>query len=203
MFCSNCGNELKSDAKFCSNCGTPTSPILPSPNVENQHPQPITQDIQIEYPFYPKKINGVTINVAELAIKTQLFDFTNLEPELKAKAKHNAIEQLKLLTGAGMMKATFNVEQLVSDKTLKTLVLSFKNGNHQSVQPVTTILPGDDQLRCPECHSTQIEFDKQGFSGGKAIVGGLLTGGIGLAAGFMGKNKRVGKCLKCGHEWKI
>lgn len=56
---------------------------------------------------------------------------------------------------------------------------------------------------CPKCHSNNIQFSKQGFSVSKAIVGGILTGGIGVVAGFHGCNKPKGKCLKCGYEWKI
>lgn len=44
-------------------------------------------------------------------------------------------------------------------------------------------------LACPRCSSTQVTAQKQGFGAGKAIVGGALTGGVGLLAGFLGSRK--------------
>ncbi len=38
-----------------------------------------------------------------------------------------------------------------------------------------------------------------GFSGGKAVVGGLLLGPIGIAAGALGKKKITYVCDKCGY----
>lgn len=56
---------------------------------------------------------------------------------------------------------------------------------------------------CPKCRSTTIVYNKKGFGLGKAAVGGVLTGGIGLLAGFIGSNKVLATCVNCGHSWKI
>ena len=34
------------------------------------------------------------------------------------------------------------------------------------------------EIRCPKCNPNQLTANKKGFSGKKAVVGGLLTGGI-------------------------
>lgn len=60
----------------------------------------------------------------------------------------------------------------------------------------------EDQIKCPKCSSTQIHADKKGYSAGKAAAGVILTGGIGLAAGAIGKNKVIITCLKCGNQFK-
>lgn len=57
------------------------------------------------------------------------------------------------------------------------------------------------QIHCPKCGSTQITANKKGFSGTKAVVGGLLTGGIGLLAGTIGSNKTIITCLNCGNRF--
>jgi hypothetical protein len=44
--------------------------------------------------------------------------------------------------------------------------------------------------------------NKKGFSGGKALVGGVLTGGVGLLAGTIGSNKIKITCLACGKQFK-
>lgn len=57
------------------------------------------------------------------------------------------------------------------------------------------------EIKCPKCGSTQITANKKGFSGGKAVAGAILTGGIGLLGGFLGSSKVKITCLNCGHSW--
>lgn len=58
------------------------------------------------------------------------------------------------------------------------------------------------EIKCPVCGSTQITANKTGFSLGKALIGGVLLGGVGLLAGALGKNKITITCLNCGHQWE-
>jgi len=60
----------------------------------------------------------------------------------------------------------------------------------------------EPELKCPRCGSTYITANKKGFGVGKAIGGAILTGGIGLLAGFIGSGKVKITCLKCGRSWK-
>jgi len=57
-------------------------------------------------------------------------------------------------------------------------------------------------LKCPRCGSEFVTANKKGFSAGKAIGGAILTGGIGLMAGFIGSGKIKNSCMHCGHKWK-
>ena len=59
-----------------------------------------------------------------------------------------------------------------------------------------------NEIHCPKCGSTQLTANKKGFSGKKAVVGGLLAGGIGLLAGTIGSNKIIITCLACGNEFR-
>jgi predicted RNA-binding Zn-ribbon protein involved in translation (DUF1610 family) len=59
----------------------------------------------------------------------------------------------------------------------------------------------DSKIVCPKCGSDQITANKKGFSGKKAVIGGILTGGIGLLAGTIGSNKVKITCLNCGNEF--
>lgn len=60
----------------------------------------------------------------------------------------------------------------------------------------------EDVVRCPICRSQQLTANKKGFGLGKAIGGAILTGGVGLLAGFIGSGKVKITCLKCGHSWR-
>lgn len=60
----------------------------------------------------------------------------------------------------------------------------------------------EEKLYCPKCGSTQFVANKSGFKAGQAIGGAILTGGIGLMAGFIGSGKVKITCLKCGSVWE-
>jgi DNA-directed RNA polymerase subunit RPC12/RpoP len=69
-------------------------------------------------------------------------------------------------------------------------------------QSAITAAAQDDDVRCPKCGSTSLTANKKGFGIGKALVGAALTGGVGLLAGGIGKNKVEVTCLKCGKQFK-
>ena len=57
-------------------------------------------------------------------------------------------------------------------------------------------------ISCPKCGCDQITANQQGFGAGKAIAGVVVTGGVGLLAGFYNYRKVWITCLKCGHRWR-
>lgn len=56
-------------------------------------------------------------------------------------------------------------------------------------------------FRCPRCHSTAITANQKGFGVGKAAIGAVALGPIGLLAGGFGSKKVKITCLRCGHQW--
>lgn len=78
---------------------------------------------------------------------------------------------------------------------------------YQGVQRVARVDadPGSGQepaVRCPKCHSTSLSANQKGFGAGKAAVGFLVAGPLGLAAGGIGSGKVIITCLNCGHKFK-
>lgn len=61
---------------------------------------------------------------------------------------------------------------------------------------------GPSKVRCPKCRSEQITGGRKGFGLGKAAVGGLLVGPVGLVAGLFGRKTPTVTCLNCGHRWE-
>lgn len=59
-----------------------------------------------------------------------------------------------------------------------------------------------ESLGCPKCKSQELHAEQAGFSGGKALAGAVLTGGIGLLAGTIGSKEVMVTCLKCGNRFK-
>jgi stress response protein SCP2/tellurite resistance protein len=60
---------------------------------------------------------------------------------------------------------------------------------------------GNDEMICPRCHSTNIRSGQKGFGIGKAAIGGLILGPVGLLGGFIGKNQLKFTCNSCGNSW--
>jgi len=56
-------------------------------------------------------------------------------------------------------------------------------------------------MSCPRCHSTQVTAGKKGFGIGKALVGGVLLGPVGILAGFIGSKNMEFVCLGCKERW--
>lgn len=55
---------------------------------------------------------------------------------------------------------------------------------------------------CPKCHLGWMRAVSErtgGFSGGKAVLGAVIAGPIGIAAGALGKKKTVYQCNQCGY----
>ena len=60
----------------------------------------------------------------------------------------------------------------------------------------------EPQIKCPKCASTQLTANKKGFGLGKAAVGGLLLGPVGLLGGMIGGGTVIITCLNCGNSWQ-
>lgn len=59
------------------------------------------------------------------------------------------------------------------------------------------------KMVCPKCGTDQLATGKKGFSVKKAVVGTVLLGPVGLAAGLIGSKKAQITCQKCGHKWEV
>jgi endogenous inhibitor of DNA gyrase (YacG/DUF329 family) len=68
--------------------------------------------------------------------------------------------------------------------------------------PINKGKDSEEYLCCPKCMSKELHAEQKGFSGGKALTGVLLTGGIGLLAGTIGSKNVQITCLKCGNKFK-
>ena len=68
-------------------------------------------------------------------------------------------------------------------------------------QPVQAQSYTDGNIACTRCGSTNIRTGQKGFGLGKAAIGGLILGPVGLLGGFIGKNQLKLTCNACGNSW--
>jgi hypothetical protein len=54
---------------------------------------------------------------------------------------------------------------------------------------------------CPECKSESATTMTKGFGAGKAIVGAVAVGPLGLLAGLAGSQNITRVCNQCGYQW--
>lgn len=73
--------------------------------------------------------------------------------------------------------------------------------NRETVQVQTNQI--ENLPKCNRCGSTSLIANKKGFGIGKAAVGAVLLGPLGLLAGGIGSNKIKVTCLKCGNSFEI
>ncbi|HZK83938.1 MAG TPA: TerD family protein [Desulfosporosinus sp.] len=59
----------------------------------------------------------------------------------------------------------------------------------------------DQGMVCPSCHSSQVTAGKKGFGIGKALLGGVMLGPVGILAGFIGSKNMEFVCLSCKTRW--
>ncbi|MCB7038990.1 zinc ribbon domain-containing protein [Eggerthella sinensis] len=59
----------------------------------------------------------------------------------------------------------------------------------------------DSVAKCPQCGSTSLSGGKKGVGLGKAAIGAVVAGPVGLLAGGIGMNKAVVTCMNCGYQF--
>ncbi|EHQ88864.1 TerD family protein [Desulfosporosinus youngiae] len=78
---------------------------------------------------------------------------------------------------------------------------SYGNNNSQSFGQSGGYRPDQGGMVCPRCHSHQVTAGKKGFGLGKAAIGGVLLGPVGLLAGFIGSKNMEFVCMSCKERW--
>ncbi len=130
-------------------------------------------------------------------------------PRMSDKTASTALAGRESLVAPAMKQCPWCAEDIRLEAKLCRFCgheLDDGGGQHRMVDRVSRSVPSTlDRVSgpfCPKCASQHVTANKKGFGLGKALIGGVVTGGVGLLAGFMGSNAVMVTCLQCGHSWK-
>lgn len=76
-----------------------------------------------------------------------------------------------------------------------------QNMNYNNQNYNNQVQQTDNRLTCPQCKSSRVSGGKKGFGIGKAAIGTLLLGPIGLLGGFIGNKNLEFTCQDCNYKW--
>lgn len=184
MYCNNCGKEISDAAKFCPLCGSPQSA---SQQTKSESESVVIDGENVEVFNFHEWIVQNGLESYEELLKTQDLNtldvlMTLTESDLEKIGIESIGAKKKIINGIQKLKtsaSTFFATQEISEKE------SIPN-------------------RCPNCGNIWgmgNETSGAGNTLGKALVGGLLLGPLGVIGGAAFGNKTVTYiCKKCGFK---
>lgn len=180
MFCVKCGSQINDEAKFCPKCGAAQETVV-APVSEK------TESVMLdEFDFHQWIVqNG--LESYESYLKNQDLD---------------TVDVLMTLTEADLDK--IGIESVGIKKKIINGIQNLKTS--ASAYTATKEMGGRESIpnRCPNCGEIWgMESEKSGAGNtlGKALVGGLLLGPLGVIGGAaFGNKSTVYVCNKCGFK---
>lgn len=184
MYCSNCGKEISDAAKFCPLCGSPQS--------ASQQTKSESESVVIDGE------NTEVFNFHEWIVQNGLESYE----ELLKTQDLNTLDVLMTLTESDLEK--IGIESIGAKKKIINGIQKLKTST--STFSATQEISEKESIpnRCPNCGNIwgmENETSGAGNTLGKALVGGLLLGPLGVIGGAAFGNKTVTYiCKKCGFK---
>lgn len=95
---------------------------------------------------------------------------------------------------------TFGNQGSFSNEPVRNLTSTQSSFGTGASNPMSS---SQGDISCPRCHSDYVTSGKKGFGIGKAAIGGLVLGPVGLLGGFIGSNKMEFRCNSCQYKWSL
>lgn len=174
--CIECGHDVSTYADKCPNCGCPTSVIVETTSCVKDMFDVILENPGTEKLQVVRFIREISVPKRGLS---EAIDIVENVPQtiISSVSKPEGQTIVAKLSEIGCVAKLKESHDNVD-----------KNNAVDGANIKSTFLFTKDQpLRCPRCGSTAVTTTSRGHS--------LLTG-------FIGSNKTVNRCGKCGHTWK-
>jgi len=205
--CTECGKDFSDKAAACPNCGCPTEEVVRILETESISQNSIANKSE-KTAYKLLKFQGQDdIDLAEIVRefpKDRVKAITTYRSKTKiglvdAKNQLDRVYDLPKINCKSCKRSIFENDEYCkfcgqvqqnNENLFRQIENSSSNSNIISNQP-----------HCPKCGSSQIAAKSKGFGVGKAAVGAILVGPIGLLGGAIGSNNTIIVCLACGNEW--
>lgn len=170
--CPECGREVSDKAPACIHCGYPLA-----------QPQPSVQLYNVVYKGFPSTKIQYDNQVKMIGCIRQLLNISSL-----SEAKNIIDNPPYVLAENTTMENAKWIEATLTPYRCIIEIQPSKSSNPSSVNAKVEkyIANGGSTIICPRCGSNQVAVGQRGFS---------------VWSGFLGSNKTVNRCGKCGHSW--
>lgn len=178
--CPECSHQISDRAQCCPNCGYPLTEISNLNISETNNSEEQNYCVIFNRLGQPNKIDIIKMvrQIGNYDLKTakDIVDFppSVIIKNISQQAAKDVQKKLDLL-GAVVSIEKLNSSECQNNSKQEIAIKRILNNNK------------DDTIRCPRCGSTSVTTGQKGFS--------LLTG-------FLGSNKTVNRCGKCGYSWQ-
>lgn len=223
--CPKCGYENPDNAQNCSNCGVNLQFAIAHPEAFVEEPESAVEDTTPKAVVAQlRRADPSGIIPANLAscVARQLLDGEPIEQV--ASAVYSGKRLILVATNGRLLlfDTTATILQAISYDEITSI--GYKSGLFGTIEIMAGqrmtfgYVVGADkgasfcryingyvakgQVTCPKCGSTSLNASQRGVGAGKALVGAVVVGPVGLLAGLSGKGDIVITCLNCGHRWK-
>lgn len=173
--CPECGKEISDKAKACVNCGMPMENILTTKERND-----------LFYKVLFEKFISNSMH-KKFGLKAHIFIekiYENYEPQAKSV---NCNNRCVLFDGITKQSADMVADYLKPKGCRIVIEESDLTEINELDEKIKQVYKDLQTLKCPRCHSTSITTGQKGFS---------------FVTGFLGSNKTVNRCGKCGYSWQ-
>lgn len=172
--CPECGKEISNRAKFCIYCGFPLDELQNRPNQTAVTVSSINKASNI------CRIDGVEYDLTE--VKNDLLNLPEgkLTNQSDKDRLHVILKKMvHSINGFSIFAAIMLASQI---RETKAVPESFN-----AEQYAAKFKQDDGLIHCPRCDSTNVVTGQRGYS---------------MMWGFIGSNRTMNRCAKCGHKWE-
>lgn len=171
--CPECGNNVSDKAKVCIHCGYPIQSIK-----DNKLYRVIIEKLNYD---------GTQKDKSELLLYCANFLRDNCN--VNHYKSIECVKKLPYVVSDGLTKE--NAEYIVKNLSKLYFLVSMKPSSTRIKSQVNEVIHRriyniDDPIECPRCHSQSISTNRRGYN---------------IITGFIGANKTVNRCAKCGYTW--
>lgn len=196
IICPECGKQISDKSPQCIHCGFPL-PHLEDNNITKKMYSIVIWDLSISKDEY---FTFFSHDLIDYGIERSESEKFYTEPYVNNKGKtYNRIKKTPFILFANLSESNANIIKGILDKykTGSKIVetpIDYKDPEQCTVNInekmdnaiAEAIAKKNAPLSCPRCGSTSVTTGQRGFS---------------FITGFLGSNKTVNRCGKCGWTW--